>query len=121
MPAPVLEWERHRIDLDRYRCGWHPLGKLECRLLQCLFDNFGQTMTHERLTDAQYHDDIDGGPLGARMANVERVKMLRRKLESTAFRIVSVYGVGYYIDWRIKAELRNGVDQRQRLHPAQPA
>ena len=73
------------------------LGPVETRLMGALAAAANHVVPRERLADALYGDDIDGGPDDARRAIHVRVCILRRRLTKAGFpgAIRTSHGVGY--------------------------
>lgn len=63
------------------------LSLYEHRVLEVIWSAKGQPIRAERIADAVWHDDIDGGPDGALRAVHVLVHRLRGKLAGTAVRI----------------------------------
>jgi len=97
----VWNAEGVRIDPHRRRASWRGgevqvKGK-QARLLAALASTPGRVVARDRIVDALWGDQTDGGPLGAHRVLYEHIRSLRRRLAGAGFpgSIVNHHGVGY--------------------------
>jgi DNA-binding response OmpR family regulator len=98
------------IDLSGFRCGRYRLTRREHQILALLNKQFGCVVPWDRLLDALYSDDEDGGPENARNVLAVCVCTLRRKMLGTGYQIVTVWYEGLMLkhqDYR-EQELKTG-------------
>lgn len=88
--APTLP-----IVIDRYR-----IRPLEARILGAIWRGKGHAVQTERIFDAMYVDDPDGGPSPQRMYAAFKVALchLRKRLEGSG---VGIENVGYRCGYRL--------------------
>lgn len=88
--APVLS-----VVIDHYR-----LPPMEARILGAVWKGKGHPVQTERIFDAMYADDPDGGPAPSKMYLAFKVKLarMRKRLEGSG---VGIENVGYRLGWRL--------------------
>lgn len=84
------------------------IPKMEARVLTAIWEGNGKPVSAQKIFDAMYEDDINGGPADGTMYNAFKVCLfkLRRRLEGIGISIVnSGYGRGYRL---VIGEMKNG-------------
>lgn len=74
------------------------IPKMEARVLTAIWEGEGKPVLAQKIFDAMYEDDIDGGPADGTMYNAFKLCLfkLRRRLEGIGIVIVNAgYGRGY--------------------------
>lgn len=83
------------IVIDRY-----DVTPLQARILGAVWKGKGHPVQTERIFDAMYEDDPDGGPTPTKMYAALKVALchLRKKLDGSG---VGIENVGYRAGWRL--------------------
>lgn len=93
--SQIVEVPTVDIIIDRYQ-----LTPLEAKILRAVWRGKGHPVPTERIFDAMYADDPDGGPSPHRMYSAFKVALchLRARLADSG---VEIKNVGYRRGWRL--------------------
>lgn len=101
-PCCGQQWALGRSKMDAKRLIYSFLttnGTRKARLLECMADHFGEWIPRSGLVAAVYHDDPDGGPLGATESVAVALSQLRKKLAPLGLEIEGKSWCGSRLRW----------------------
>lgn len=99
IPCPCCGQSVHVPSVDIV-IDYYSITPLEARILRAIWKGRGLPVMTERIFDAMYEDDPDGGPSPARMYSAFKVALcrMRSRLEGSG---ISIENVGYRQGYRL--------------------